>query len=65
MMLSILVLRIVAVFELAVAVVVAVKLSKQMSLVFDQFSFAMLLFDSRLMFHHCNWWLAAHLHDQS
>ena len=54
MMLSILVLRIVAVFELAVAVVVAVKLSKQMSLVFDQFSFAMLLFDSRLMFHHCN-----------
>ena len=42
MMLSILVLRIVAVFELAVAVVVAVEL--QMSLGFDQFSFAMLLF---------------------
>ena len=59
----VLVLRIVAVFELAVAVVVAVEL--QMSLGFGQFLFAMLLFDSRLMFHHCNWWLAAHLHHQS
>ena len=45
-----LVLRIVAVFELAVVVVVAVEL--QMSPRFGQFSFAMLLFGSRLMFHH-------------
>lgn len=41
----VLVLRIVAVFELAVAVVVAVEL--QTSLGFGQFLFAMLLFDSR------------------
>ena len=57
------VLRIVAVFELAVAVVVAVEL--QMSPGFGQFSFAMLLFCSRLMFHHCDRWLAAHPHHQS
>ena len=47
----VLVLRIVAVFELAAAVVVAVEL--QMSPGFGQFSFAMLLFGSRLMFPHC------------
>ena len=59
----VLVLRIVAVFELAVAVVVAVEL--QTSLGFGQFLFAMLLFDSRYMFQHCDWRLAAHLHHQS
>lgn len=59
----VLVLGIVAVFELAVAVVVAVEL--QMSLGFGQFSFAMLLFGSRLMFRHCDQWLAAHPHHQS
>lgn len=50
--------RVVPVFELAVAVVVAVEL--QMSSGFGQFLFAMLLFGSRLMFHQCDWWLLAH-----
>ena len=45
-------------FELAVAVVVAVEL--QMSLGFGQFLFAMLLFDSRWMFQHCDRRLGAH-----
>ena len=49
----VLVLRIVAVF------VVAVEL--QVSPGFSQFSFAMLLFGSRLMFRHCDRWLATHL----
>lgn len=59
----VLVLRVVAVFELAVAVVVAVEL--QMSPGFGQFLFAMLLFGSRMMFRQCDWWLAAHPHHQS
>ena len=50
-------------FELAVVVVVAVEL--QMSPGFGQFSFAMLLFGSRLMFCHYDHWLAAHPHHQS
>lgn len=61
----VLVLRVVAVFELAVAVVVAVEL--QMSPGHGQFLFAMLLFGStcRLMFRQCDWWLAGHPHHQS
>ena len=55
--------RIVPVFELAVAVVVAVEL--QMCPGFGQFVFAMLLFGSRSMFHQCDWWLVAHPHHQS
>lgn len=55
--------RVVPVFELAVAVVVAVEL--QMSPGFGQFLFAMLLFGSRLMFHQGDWWLVAHPHHQS
>ena len=47
-------------FELAVAVVVAVEL--QMSLGFGQFLFAVLLFDSKLMFRHCDRMSAADLH---
>lgn len=52
--------RIVPVFELAVAVVVAVEL--EMSPGFGQFFFAMLLFGSRLMFHQGDWWLVAVAH---
>ena len=52
------VLRVVSVFELAIAVVVAVEL--QMSPGLGQFLLAMLLFGSRLMFHQCDWWLAAY-----
>lgn len=55
--------RVVPVFELAVAVVVAVEL--EMSPGFGQFFFAMLLFGSRLMFHQGDWWLVAHPHHQS
>ena len=61
----VLVLRMVAVFELAGAVVVAVEL--QMSPGFGQFSFALLLFGStcRLMLRQCESWLAAHPHHHS
>lgn len=61
----VLVLRVVAVFELAVAVVVAVEL--QMSPGLGQFLFAMLLFGSTcgLMSPQCDWWLAGHPHHQS
>ena len=59
----VLALSIFPVFELAVVVLLAVKL--QMSPGFGQFLFAMLLFGSRLMFHQCDWCLVAHPHHQS